>query len=68
MTTINKKWNWKNEKNIYGLIYHCLLWQKELHNLNELINKKGERILDNVILPIVFQPFMRCHMQARYGI
>ena len=58
----------KNENTKYGLIYHCPSWQKELHNGYELTNEKGERVLDNAILPIGFQPFMRCHMQSAYGI
>ncbi|WP_303867407.1 FRG domain-containing protein [Acetobacterium wieringae] len=61
----------KNESTKYGMIFHCPQWQVGLRNLTEMFmdsQNEEDQILINSILPIGFQPFMRCHMQYGYGI
>jgi hypothetical protein len=54
----------------YGVIFHIPGWRaKERLMLTGLTSKSGmKHELNNVILPIGFQPFRRCHHQYAYGI
>ena len=61
----------KDESTKYGMIFHCPQWQVGLWNNTEMLldsQSEKEQILINSILPIGFQPFMRCHMQYGYGV
>ncbi|MCF8009859.1 MAG: FRG domain-containing protein [Clostridiales bacterium] len=60
-----------DENTKYGMIFHCPQWQVSMRNTTSTLTNPGknvERILENNVLPIGFQPFMRCHMQYGYGI
>lgn len=68
---LTKKETEKNESTKYGMIFHCPQWQVGLQNLTKMLldsQNEEKQILINSILPIGFQPFMRCHMQSGYGI
>lgn len=66
----------KNETEItestkYGMIFRCPQWQVRSRNsLNLQVDaqKTKKHIFSSSVLPIGFQPFMRCHMQYGYGI
>lgn len=61
----------ENENTKYGMIFHCPQWIINMRNTTStLIDSENneEEILNNNVLPIGFQPFMRCHMQYGYGI
>lgn len=49
-----------NENKKYGMIFHCPQSMIYIKNALDLLNES--------VLPIGFQPFMRCHMQNAYGI
>ncbi len=66
-----------DEKSQYGMIFHMPSWQNSSRFSFDLqlyaastsgTPIKFERSPQNVIFPIGFQPFMRCHMQNGYGI
>jgi len=65
---LTKKETEKDEYKQYGLLFHCPLFQKKLYSDYRSVNEKEESLNHNAILPIGFQPFMRCHMQYGYGI
>lgn len=53
----------------YGVLFHIPQWQAEQNRICDgLQMSNGEKCLHNSILPIGFQPFMRCHSQYAYGI
>lgn len=53
----------------YGVIFHMPQWQVSALRMMEVSTiDNGEKCLQNTILPIGFQPFMRCHSQYAYGI
>lgn len=69
---LTKEQTEKNERTKYGMLFRIPEWRatEELHS-SVLDMDTGEDtypILHNVILPIGFQPFQRCHMQHAYGI
>lgn len=54
-----------------GVIFHIPQWQAQLTesiSMLEVSRMENEVFLNNVILPIGYQPFMRCHSQYAYGI
>lgn len=59
----------KNEQTKYGVLFHIPGWRaNEQRMFDGLETIDGKRHMENVILPIGFQPFMRCHSQYAYGI
>ncbi|MDF0727077.1 FRG domain-containing protein [Cytobacillus sp. S13-E01] len=62
----------KSESTKYGMIFHIPQWQISTKSMFNVAGKYSsndeEKILINDVLPIGFQPFMRCHMQHGYGI
>lgn len=54
-----------NEKTKYGVIFHIPGWQAERF---DMLSGLGDEYVRNEILPIGYQPFMRCHSQHGYGI
>lgn len=54
-----------NEKTKYGVIFHIPGWQAEMA---QMLSGSGGDYVRNEILPIGYQPFMRCHSQHGYGI
>lgn len=74
---LTKEQTEKTEKTKYGIIYHipsCMAAEKMQASIwDEYCTNgpNGARPMvhnHNTILPIGFQPFMRCHMQHGYGI
>ena len=68
----NKKWEpltkidtEVSEKTQYGVIFHIPGRQADIMQM--IANSMGN-YMNNVILPIGYQPFMRCHSQHGYGI
>lgn len=61
---LTKEQTVKNERSKYGIIFHMPYWQ----NPTRLISYANGDKNVNLILPIGFQPFMRCHMQTAYAI
>lgn len=69
------RWQPLNEDDIrehpVGVIFHIPQWQAataKMMNALEISGMENEVILNNAILPIGYQPFMRCHSQYAYGI
>ena len=61
---LTKEQTEKNERSKYGVIFHMPYWQ----NPTRLISyANGDKDV-NLVLPIGFQPFVRCHMQTAYAI
>lgn len=59
----------KNENTRYGVIFHVPSWQAQFHlgaAYSSLHIREDSKA--NGILPIGFQPFMRCQSQYAYGI
>ena len=54
-----------NEKTKYGVIFHIPGWQAEMA---QMLSGSEDEYVRNEILPIGYQPFMRCHSQHGYGI
>ena len=54
-----------NERTRYGVIFHIPGWQAETTQITAVLT---EDFASNAILPIGYQPFMRCHSQYGYGI
>ncbi len=54
----------------YGVIFHITRWQADMRLMTAGLTSNSDKgnDLNNVILPIGFQPFMRCHHQYAYGI
>lgn len=53
----------------YGVIFHIPEWQASSTSMTMGLEWEGKaEFLRNVILPIGYQPFMRCHSQHAYGI
>lgn len=53
----------------YGVIFHIPQWQAASQSMMDGLEIDGkEKYIHNSILPIGFQPFMRCHSQYAYGI
>ena len=53
----------------YGVIFHIPQFAACTSQITSTLDWEGkEEYLSNVILPIGFQPFMRCHSQHAYGI
>lgn len=53
------------------MIFHIPQWQAQYSSIMgslEVSGMENETILNNMILPIGYQPFMRCHSQYAYGI
>lgn len=70
--SVNKRWcpltkadTELNEKTKYGVIFHIPGWQAETA---QMLSGSGCEYVENEILPIGYQPFMRCHSQHGYGI
>jgi len=59
----------QSEQTRYGIIFHIPAWNVQSYNLSgyNRFMKQGAHV-ENMILPIGFQPFMRCHSQYGYGI
>lgn len=58
-------------KNPNGVIFHIPQWQAQNSSIMsslEVYGMENDTILNNMILPIGYQPFMRCHSQYAYGI
>ena len=69
------KWQPLDEDDIrqhpIGVIFHIPQWQAQntmLMSTLEMSGMENKKVFNNVILPIGFQPFMRCHSQYAYGI
>ena len=69
------KWSPLDEKDIrkhpMGVIFHIPQWKAQYSMLlsgSEVSGMENEVILNNAILPIGYQPLMRCHSQYAYGI
>ena len=69
---INKKWAPLKKREIesnkntqYGVIFHIPKWKADFTQINAGYMKDDKA---NLILPIGYQPFMRCHSQHAYGI
>jgi len=62
----------KDDQTKYGMIFQRFQWQNDICSSMDIgglyLEKEKSQIPNNVILPIGFQPFMRCHMQHGYGI
>lgn len=70
--SVNKRWcpltkadTEFNEKTKYGVIFHIPGWRAET---TQMLSGSGYEYAKNEILPIGYQPFMRCHSQHGYGI
>lgn len=70
--SINRRWcpltkadTEVNEKTKYGVIFHIPGWRAETV---QMLSGSGYEYVENEILPIGYQPFMRCHSQHSYGI
>ena len=64
MVAADQKQTEENERSQYGVIFHMPYWQ----NPTRLISyANGDKDV-NLVLPIGFQPFVRCHMQTAYAI
>lgn len=61
---LTKEQTEKNERSKYGVIFHMPCWQ----NTPRLISYANGDNDVNLVLPIGFQPFVRCHMQTAYAI
>lgn len=57
----------KNEDTKYGVIFHIPGWRADVEKMWMGLSDDFH-INNNVILPIGYQPFMRCHSQHGYGI
>lgn len=58
----------KNEDTKYGVIFHIPGWRADEAKMWMGLLDNDYYICNNVILPIGYQPFMRCHSQHGYGI
>lgn len=66
---LTKEQTEKNHNTQYGVIFHIPQWQVSMTNMQAGLEWEGkEKCLLNQILPIGYQPFMRCHSQHAYGI
>lgn len=69
---LTKEMTDRSESTKYGMIFHIPQWQvstKSMFNIaGQYSNNDEQKNLLNDVLPIGFQPFMRCHMQHGYGI
>ncbi|MBG9544614.1 hypothetical protein ABE29_18100 [Cytobacillus firmus] len=69
---LTKEMTEKSEGTKYGMIFHIPQWQVSIQSMfniaGQYSSSEDEKILINDVLPIGFQPFMRCHMQHGYGI
>lgn len=51
----------------YGVLFHIPQWANALRRIDSIATD-NINYMQNAILPIGFQPFMRCHSQYAYGI
>lgn len=59
----------QNDDTRYGIIFHAPATNVQIYNaLNYKRFMKSGFPVENMVLPIGFQPFMRCHCQYSYGI
>lgn len=65
---LTKEQTEKNQYTQYGVIFHIPEWQARSNSLIKYCPGQDEEYLVNDILPIGYQPFMRCHSQHAYGI
>jgi len=66
---LTKEQTERSYETMYGVIFHIPQWQASNLNMMEVSTINNvEKCLNNAILPIGFQPFMRCHSQYAYGI
>ena len=70
---LTKEMTEKSNSTKYGMIFHIPQSQvsaKSMFNITGQYSSNDDEgeILNNDVLPIGFQPFMRCHMQHGYGI
>ncbi|KAB2953747.1 FRG domain-containing protein [Heliorestis acidaminivorans] len=69
---LTKEMTEKTEGTKYGMIFHIPQWQVStqsmFNNAGQHSSNEDAKNLINDVLPIGFQPFMRCHMQHGYGI
>lgn len=56
----------QSEKTKYGVLFHIPQWRAAERSMTMALDDSG--FSPNVILPIGYQPFMRCHSQTGYGI
>ena len=64
---LTKEQTEKCEATKYGMIFHMPAWRVLANNMSATIEPHN-KATNNIILPIGFQPFMRCHMQYGYAI
>ena len=64
---LTEKETQKSENTRYGVIFKQPYWQTDVDMIGRLVGE-NQTGYGNIILPIGFQPFMRCHMQNGYGI
>lgn len=66
---LTKEQTERSHETQYGVIFHIPQWQASALRMMELsTNDNEEKCFQHAILPIGFQPFMRCHSQYAYGI
>ncbi len=65
---LTKEQRERSEKSKYGVLFHMPAWRADLEMSMMYVGDGRCERMRNVILPIVFQPFMRCHSQYAYGI
>lgn len=58
----------RDDKSKYGVLFHIPSWQVSLNQMSACYASEHDDIKINAILPIGFQPFMRCHSQYSHAI
>ncbi|MBO5353478.1 MAG: FRG domain-containing protein [Lachnospiraceae bacterium] len=66
---LKKEQTERNENTKYGALFHIPQWQASMTMCMGVLPQEDEsKYHHNVILPIGYQPFMRCQSQHAYGI
>jgi hypothetical protein len=65
---LTKEQTEKSKQTQYGVLFHMPAWQADLQMATAVAVTSDNEEPRNVILPIGFQPFMRCQSQYAYGI
>ena len=62
---LTKEQTEKDEKSKFGVLFHAPYWRINMEQMLQLTQAGSD---EGIILPIGYQPFMRCHSQYGYGI
>lgn len=62
---LTKEQTEKNEKTKFGVLFHAPYWRINEEQMFKIMQTGRD---EGAILPIGYQPFMRCHSQYGYGI